>query len=64
MEEYEVDTEVDEINLCSGRSISFADKVQQNEETDSSKVKKKANEKEIKVSSSKKTVVGEIPLSS
>ncbi|CAB4283071.1 unnamed protein product [Prunus armeniaca] len=28
--------------------VSFADKVQQNEETDSSKVKKKANEKEIK----------------
>ncbi|CAB4286058.1 unnamed protein product [Prunus armeniaca] len=41
MEEYEVDTKVDEINLCFGRSIPSADSAQQNEEADSFKTEKK-----------------------
>ncbi|CAL8989853.1 unnamed protein product [Prunus brigantina] len=61
VEEHEVDTEVDEINLRSGRSIPSADKAQLNEEADPSK---KSKAKEIKVSLSGKTVAGEAPPSS
>ncbi|XP_020410272.1 uncharacterized protein LOC109946528 [Prunus persica] len=64
LEEYEVDTEVDEINLRSGRSIPSADKAQQNEEADPSKTEKKPKAKEIKVFLSGKTVAGEVPPSS
>ncbi|CAL9017106.1 unnamed protein product [Prunus brigantina] len=61
VEAHEVDTEVDEINLRSGRSIPSADKAQQNEEANPSK---KSKAKEIKVSLSEKTVAGEAPPSS
>ncbi|CAL2271041.1 unnamed protein product [Prunus armeniaca] len=54
MEEYEVDTKVDEINLCFDRSIPSADSAQQNEEADSFKTEKKSKGNEIKVSSSEK----------
>jgi len=64
VEEFELDTEVNEITLRSGRSIPSADKAQQNEEADSSKAEEKANETEIKVSLSKKTLTGEVPPSS
>ncbi|CAL2257471.1 unnamed protein product [Prunus armeniaca] len=49
VEEYEVDTEVDEINLCSGQSISSADKAQQNEEL----IPLKPRRREVPLSSSK-----------
>ncbi|CAL2227449.1 unnamed protein product [Prunus armeniaca] len=61
VEEHEVNTEVDEINLRSGRSIPSADKAQQKEEADPSKNSKA---KEIKVSLSEKIVVGGAPSSS
>ncbi|CAB4316423.1 unnamed protein product [Prunus armeniaca] len=48
MEEYEVDTKVDEINLCFDRSIPSADSAQQNEEADSFKTEKKSKGNEIK----------------
>ncbi|KAI5323156.1 hypothetical protein L3X38_032228 [Prunus dulcis] len=58
VEEYEVDTEVDEITLRSGRSIPSTDKNQQNEEADSSKAKKKANEKRLRYPSRKRLLQG------
>ncbi|KAI5316646.1 hypothetical protein L3X38_036353 [Prunus dulcis] len=62
--EYEVDTEVNEINLRSGRSIPSANKQQENEEADPFKTEKKSKAKEIKVSLSEKAVAREVPPSS
>ncbi|KAI5316794.1 hypothetical protein L3X38_036501 [Prunus dulcis] len=62
--EYEVDTEVNEINLRSGRSIPSANKQQENEEADPFKTDKKLKAKEIKVSLSEKAVAREVPPSS
>ncbi|KAI5351085.1 hypothetical protein L3X38_003976 [Prunus dulcis] len=64
MEEYEVDTEVDEINLRSSRSIPFAGKAQQNGEVVSSKAEKKSKAKKIKASTSEKTTAGDVSPSS